>query len=189
MDEKTRCFGSLPIYDDYHDKEWGRSEFDDRRLFEMLMLEGMQAGLSWLIVLKKREAYRSAFDNFDPHKIALYNEAKVEKLMQNEGIIRNRRKIEAIITNAKAYLALTAEQGSFSDWLWHYVDNRPIIGHWKKVEDIPVTTEVSDRLSADLKKRGFKFVGSTIVYSFMQAVGMVNDHFQGCFVYKELINK
>jgi len=145
--------------------------------------------LSWLTVLKKRETYRLAFDNFDPNKIVCYDEAKVEELMQDTGIIRNRRKIEAIINNAKAYLKIKEEFGSFSDWLWSYVDHRPIVGHWKKIDDLPITTEISDRLSKDLKKLGFKFVGSTIVYSFMQAVGMVNDHYQGCFVYQELADK
>jgi len=189
MDDKKRCFGSEEIYNDYHDQEWGRPLCDDQRLFEMLNLEGMQAGLSWLTILKKRDNYRKAFDNFDPKKIALYNQAKIEELLKNPGIIRNRLKVNAIISNAKAYLALKEKHGSFSDWLWAYVDHQPIVGHWKTVQDIPVTTAISDRLSKDLKKAGFKFVGSTIVYSFMQAVGMVNDHATDCFVYRELIDK
>lgn len=186
MSEKKRCFGSVPIYEDYHDNEWGRPVYDSRQLFELLTLDCMQAGLSWLTILKKRKSYQEAFDYFDPHKIALYDETKVEELMQNPGIIRNRLKIKAIINNAKAYLTLEEKYGSFSDWLWKYVDHKPIVGHWKKLEDIPSKTELSDRISTDLKELGFKFVGSTIVYAFMQGVGIVNDHYKGCFVYEEL---
>lgn len=190
MHEKIRCgwAGESQIYIDYHDNEWGRPVHDDRRLFEMLNLEGAQAGLSWITVLKKREGYRKAFDGFDPHKIILYDDAKIEALMANEGIIRNRLKINAVITNARVFLDAQQKYGSFDRLLWDYVDGKPIVGHFKGVEDIPATTALSDKISKDLKKMGFKFVGSTIVYAFMQAVGMVNDHFVDCFVYEELLN-
>lgn len=187
MDEKTRCPwpGDIPVYVEYHDREWGRPEHDDRKLFEMLILEGMQAGLSWITVLKKREAYRRAFDGFDPEKIARYDEAKIQELMADPGIIRNRLKIHAAVTNAKAFLEAVQKHGSFDRMVWAYVDNTPIVGHWDRLEEVPATTPLSDRISGDLKKMGFKFVGSTIVYSFMQAVGMVNDHLADCFVYRE----
>ena len=177
----------MPIYQDYHDFEWGRPVHDDRKLFEMLILEGAQAGLSWITVLKKREAYRIAFDGFDPNIVALYDDAKIEKLMANEGIIRNRLKINAAIVNAKLFLEVQKQHGSFDKFLWQYVDNKPIVGHFEKIEDVPATTPISDKISKDLKKMGFKFVGSTIIYAFMQATGMVNDHFTDCFVYKELL--
>lgn len=188
MEEQTRCpwAGDLPIYREYHDHEWGRSEHDDNKLFEMLILEGMQAGLSWITVLKKREAYRAAFDGFDPKQVALYGEAKIEALMKNQGIIRNRLKINAAVTNAKAFLKVAEQHGSFDRFLWRYVDNTPVIGHWKRMEDAPATTPLSDQLSKDLKNMGFQFVGSTIVYAFMQATGMVNDHLTACFVYQEM---
>ena len=188
MDEQTRCpwAGDIPIYIDYHDHEWGRPVHDDNKLFEMLILEGMQAGLSWITVLKKRAAYRAAFDGFDPKKVAFYNEAKIEALMANEGIIRNRLKINAAITNARAFLAVAEKHGSFNQFIWRYVDDTPIIGHWKSVREVPATTPISDQISKDLKKMGFKFIGSTIVYAFMQATGMVNDHISECFVYKEM---
>lgn len=183
MDEKTRCPwpGDIPVYVEYHDHEWGRPVHDDRKLFEMLILEGMQAGLSWITVLKKREAYRRAFDGFDPEKIARYDEAKIQELMADPGIIRNRLKIRAAVTNAKAFLEAVRKHGSFDRMIWAYVDNTPIVGHWSRLEEVPATTPLSDRISGDLKKMGFKFVGSTIVYSFMQAVGMVNDHLSCCF--------
>jgi len=189
MSDKTRCSwaGELPIYQNYHDHEWGRPVHDDRKLFEMLILEGAQAGLSWITVLKKRENYRKAFDGFDPNIVACYNEAKVEELMANEGIIRNRLKINAAIINAKLFLELQKQHGSFDKFIWQYVDNKPIIGHFEKIEDIPATTPISDKISKDLKKLGFKFVGSTIIYAFMQATGMVNDHFTDCFVYEEML--
>ena len=180
--DKSRCpWPDIPIYIDYHDNEWGRPEHDDRKLFEMLILEGAQAGLSWITVLKKREAYRKAFDNFDAEKVALYGDAKIEELMANDGIIRNRLKIQAAIINAKLFLELKKKHGSFDKFIWNYVDNKPIVGDWKSMSDIPLTTDISDKISKDLKKLGFKFVGSTIIYSFMQAVGMVNDHLLGCF--------
>lgn len=189
MNTKERCpwAGNTSIYINYHDNEWGREVHDDNKLFEMLILEGMQAGLSWITILKKREAYRQAFDGFDPQKVALYTSEKVEELMQNEGIVRNRLKINAAITNAQAFLRVVEEYGSFDKFIWSYVNNIPIVGHWKSVREVPVTTEISDKISKDLKKRGFKFVGSTIIYSYMQAIGMVNDHITGGFVYKEII--
>jgi len=190
MKEKIRCSwaGDMPIYIDYHDKEWGRPVHDDRKLFEMFILEGAQAGLSWITVLKKREAYREAFDRFDPEKIARYDDKKIEELMANEGIIRNRLKINGAVTNAKLFLEIVEKYGSFDKFIWSYVDYKPIINNREKLEDIPATTPVSDKISKDLKKIGFKFVGSTIIYAFMQATGMVNDHLTDCFVYKELAN-
>ncbi len=185
MDNKIRCFGDTPIYIDYHDNEWGRPVHDDRKLFEMLILEGAQAGLSWITVLNKREAYRKAFDGFDPKKVALYDDKKIAELLGNAGIIRNRLKINAAVTNAKLFLDIVERHGSFHHFIWEYVDNTPVVGHWERVEDIPVTTPLSDQISRDLKKMGFKFVGSTIIYSFLQAVGIVNDHIKSCCVYDE----
>lgn len=189
MNEKIRCFGDTPIYIDYHDNEWGRPVHDDSKLFEMLILEGAQAGLSWITVLKKREAYREAFDGFDPNRVALYDAAKIEELMANTGIIRNRLKINAAIINAKLFLEIAQQHGSFANFIWSYVDHSPAIGAWEKFEDVPVTTPISDRISKDLKKMDFKFVGSTIIYSFMQAVGMVNDHLRACCVYEEILEQ
>ena len=188
MNEKIRCIwaGDIPIYIDYHDNEWGRPVHDDIKLFEMLILEGMQAGLSWITVLKKREAFREAFDGFDPHKIALYDDTKIQELLENEKIIRNRLKINAAVNNAKLYLKVIEEYGSFDKFIWSYVDYSPIINRWDNHSDMPASTLLSDRVSKDLRKMGFKFVGSTIIYSFMQAVGMVNDHITECFVYKEI---
>lgn len=187
MGEKTRCSwaGDLPIYIEYHDNEWGRPVHDDKKLFEMLILEGMQAGLNWITVLKKREAFREAFDGFDPNKVALYGEAKIQELLANEGIIRNRLKVNAAVTNAKAFLKVQKDYGSFDTFIWAYVDHTPIKNHWEKIGDIPATTPISDRMSKDLKKMGFKFVGTTILYAFMQATGMVNDHVTNCFAYQE----
>ena len=188
MSDIFRCFGNgVPIYEDYHDREWGRPVHDDRKLFELLNLEGAQAGLSWITVLKKRESYREAFDGFDPRKIADYGDAKIEELMGNAGIIRNRLKINAVIINARLYLDIVEKHGSFDSFIWSYVDGKPIAGHWKSFEEMPLTTPISDKMSKELKKMGFKFVGSTIVYSFMQATGMVNDHLTKCFVYQELM--
>lgn len=188
MCEKVRCSwaGDLPIYMDYHDKEWGRPVHDDNKLFEMLILEGMQAGLSWITVLKKRKAFREAFDGFDPRKVALYGEAKIQELLANEGIIRNRLKVNAAVTNGKAFLEVQKKYGSFDKFIWAYVDHAPIENHREKMADIPATTQLSDQISKDLKKMGFKFVGSTIMYAFMQATGMVNDHVTDCFVYQEM---
>ncbi len=191
MDAKLRCpwAGNTAIYVAYHDHEWGRPVHDDKKLFEMLILECMQAGLSWITILKKREAYREAFDGFDPEKVAHYGDTKIQQLMQNEGIVRNRLKILAAINNARIFLNIVKKHGSFSNTLWKYVDHTPIVGHWERVEDIPVTTPLSDTISNDLKKMGFKFVGSTTIYAFMQAVGMVNDHITTCFIYKEMLEE
>lgn len=180
FDNRCPWAGTEQIYIDYHDKEWGIPLHDDRRLFEMLILEGMQAGLSWITVLKKREDFRRAFDNFDAEKIAKYTDKKIEQLMQNEKIIRNRRKITAAIGNAKAFLEIQKEFGSFDKFIWSYVNNKPIINHCETMSDVPANTPLSDKISKDLKKRGFNFVGTTIIYSFMQAVGMVDDHLTSC---------
>jgi len=187
MNEVTRCFGNTPLYIDYHDNEWGRPVHDDNKLFEMLILEGAQAGLSWETVLKKREAYRNAFDGFDPKKVALYDNAKIAELMENPGIIRNRLKINAAVINARLFLDSVEKYGSFDKFIWSYVDYTPIVGYWEKFEDMPLTTPISDKISKDLKKMGFKFVGPTIIYSFMQAVGMVNDHLKSCCVFDEIL--
>lgn len=177
--------GSDLVYVAYHDTEWGRPEHDDRKLFEMLILEGMQAGLSWITILKKRENFRRAFDNFDPKKVAKYGDKKIAELLADEGIIRNKLKVNAAVTNAKAFLEIQREFGSFDKFIWSYVDNTPIVNRPKTLSDIPVSTPLSDRISKDLKKRGFKFVGTTIVYSFMQAVGMMDDHVVSCFCHSD----
>ncbi len=173
----------------YHDKEWGVPIHDDRSLFEFLILEGAQAGLSWSTILRKREGYRKAFDNFDARKISKYSESDISRLLHDSRIIRNRLKISATITNARAFLQLQKEAGSFNNYIWQFVNGKPIRNSWKKITDIPSSTPESDAMSKDLKRRGFKFVGTTICYAFMQAVGMVNDHVVGCFRYKELKNK
>ncbi|MHA1904098.1 MAG: DNA-3-methyladenine glycosylase I [Candidatus Thorarchaeota archaeon] len=175
-----------PLYVKYHDEEWGVPVHDDRMLFEFLLLEGFQAGLSWITILRKRENYRRAFDNFDAKKIEKYDEKRIEKLMQNSGIVRNRRKIESAVTNAKAFLEVQKEFESFNNYLWGFVDGKPIVNKWKSMKEIPANTELSDKISKDLKRRGFKFVGSTIVYAHMQATGMVNDHTVDCFRYYEI---
>ena len=174
------------LYIRYHDEEWGVPVHDDRLLFEFLILEGAQAVLSWRTVLNKRDHYRTAFDNFDAEKIARYNAAKVAKLMSNTGIIRNRLKIQFAILNAQAFLKVRDEFGSFDAYLWRFVDGKPIVNHPKSMKDVPARTKISDALSKDLLKRGFKFVGSTICYANMQAVGMVNDHLVTCFRHQEL---
>lgn len=179
--------GDTPLCKSYHDNEWGRPVHDDYKLFEMLTLESMQAGLSWSTVLNKREAFREAFDGFDPQKIALYDEKKVEELMLNEKIIRNRLKINATINNANIFLQIQEKYGSFDKMIWEYVDYTPIVNHPEKMEDLPSSTPLSDKISKDLKKMGFKFLGTTTVYAFMQATGMVNDHTTSCFVYKEMM--
>lgn len=177
---------SDPLYIEYHDKEWGVPVHDDRHLFEMLILEGAQAGLSWATILKKRENYRAAFDDFDAMKIVRYGEKKVTELLSNEGIVRNRLKIAAAIQNAKAFLEVQNEFGSFDAYIWQFVGGKPIINAWKTLNELPAKTTESDAMSKDLKKRGFKFVGSTICYAFMQAVGMVNDHIVDCFRYENV---
>ena len=170
-----------PLYLAYHDEEWGVPSRDDRHLFEMLILEGAQAGLSWYTVLKKRERYRVVFDRFDADKVARYTARKQAGLLKDAGIIRNRAKVASAVTNARAFLAVVEEHGSFARHVWGFVDGEPIVNRWRKLADVPVTTPRSDALSKDLKRRGFSFVGSTICYSFMQAVGMVNDHLVDCF--------
>ncbi|MFO0612715.1 MAG: DNA-3-methyladenine glycosylase I [Polyangiaceae bacterium] len=183
MTEKKRCAwaGSDPTYVAYHDTEWGVPVTDDRVLFEFLVLEGAQAGLSWITILRKRAAYRRAFAKFDPKKVAKFDEAKIEALLEDPGIVRNRLKIASAVKNAKAFLAVQKEFGSFSAYQWQFVGGRPTQSKRRGMKDIPARTEVSDALSKDLKKRGFGFVGSTIVYAHMQAVGMVNDHVVDCF--------
>lgn len=174
-----------PLYIAYHDKEWGRPLRDDRALFELLMLEGMQAGLSWITVLHKREHFREAIDGFDPETILSYDEDKVNELMQNAGIIRNRLKINAVISNARVYLDLCREEGSFAEYLWSFVGGSPILNHWQSRAEVPASTPESDLMSRALKKKGMKFVGTTICYAFMQASGMVNDHTTDCFCHNE----
>ena len=185
---KTRCkwAGTDPLLIRYHDKEWGVPVYSDRKLFEFLMLEGAQAGLSWITVLKKRQAYRDAFDKFDFNKVAKYGESKVRQLLGNEGIIRNELKIRSIINNAGAFIKVRKEFGTFSKYIWEYVRHQPLQNSWKTMANLPANTALSDEISADLKRRGFKFVGSTIIYAHMQATGMVNDHTTDCFRYKEV---
>ncbi len=170
-----------PLYIAYHDDEWGIPEYNDQRLFEMLLLEGAQAGLSWITILRKRENYHRAFDGFDAEKIARYGPKKIAALLDDAGIVRNRLKVNAAVGNARAYLDIQNEQSSFSDYLWQFVDGKPIVNTWKTLADVPASTTESDTMSKALKKRGFKFVGTTICYAFMQAVGMVNDHTTDCF--------
>ncbi len=185
----TRCEWCLgdPLYTDYHDNEWGVPVHTDLKLFEFLLLEGAQAGLSWLTILRKREGYRAAFDGFDPHKIAAYGEEKVAELLLNPGIIRNRLKINAAICNAQAFLIIQQEFGSFDAYMWQFVDGKPIVNSWTTIHEIPAESEVSRRMSKDLIQRGFRFVGPTICYAHMQAVGMVNDHTTDCFRYPEIL--
>ena len=174
------------VYLDYHDREWGVVVHDDLKLFEMLILEGAQAGLSWLTILKRRETYRLAYDGFDPVKMAQWDGAKVAELLKDPGIIRNKLKVAAAMINAEAYLRVVEEYGSFDEFIWSFVGGRPIQNSWQTIEQIPATTAESDQMSKELKRRGFKFVGSTICYAFMQAVGMVNDHLVGCFRYESI---
>ena len=186
----NRCgWASNELNIPYHDSEWGVPVHDDTILFEFLILEGAQAGLSWDTVLRKREAYRVAFDNFEPAKVARYSDGKCAKLLLNEGIIRNRLKIASAVSNAKAFLNVQKEFGSFDKYIWDFVVGKPIVNKVKGHGDVPAKTEVSDAISKDLKKRGFNFVGSTIMYAFMQATGMVNDHLVTCFRYKEIARK
>lgn len=185
--EKTRCgWAKNDLARSYHDAEWGVPARDDRRLFEFLILEGAQAGLSWDTILRKRENYRAAFDDFDAARIALYDETKCAELLQNEGIVRNRLKIASTVQNAKAFLKVQQEFGSFDKYIWNFVGGKPIDNKRKNLSEIPAKTEISDAISVDLKKRGFNFVGSTIMYAFMQACGLVNDHTIDCFRYDEV---
>jgi DNA-3-methyladenine glycosylase I len=183
----TRCewAGTDPLMIAYHDQEWGVPVHDDRKLFEFLILEGMQAGLSWMTILRKRENFRAAFDDFDPVKVAKYDQAKFEQLMLDAGIIRNRRKIESATQNAHAFLTVQEEFGSFDAYMWQFVGGKPIVNTWRKMSQLPAQTDESVVISKDLKKRGFNFVGPTIVYAHMQATGMVNDHTTDCFRYHE----
>lgn len=185
----NRCNWCLthPLLQAYHDTEWGVPLHDDQKLFEFLILEGAQAGLSWLTILKRRESYRKAFDHFDPEKIVLYTPQRIESLLKNHDIIRNRLKIISVIKNARAYLTLKEKHGSFDRYIWQFVDGKPIQNRIKKMEELPTKTEQSDFMSKELKKQGFSFVGSTICYAFMQATGMVNDHLVTCFKNKELV--
>jgi DNA-3-methyladenine glycosylase I len=185
---KTRCdwCGNDPLYVAYHDTEWGVPVYDDAKLFEFLILETFQAGLSWITVLRKRENFRRAFEGFDYKKIAKYKEAKFEELLQDAGIIRNRLKIKATISNAVAFMEVQEEFGSFSTYIWSFTNYKPLKNKWESLNEIPATTELSDAISKDLKKRGFKFVGSTVLYAHMQATGMVNDHVMNCFRYSEV---
>ncbi|MBK9087841.1 MAG: DNA-3-methyladenine glycosylase I [Holophagales bacterium] len=182
MSESLRCpwAGTDPLYVAYHDEEWGVPSRDDRHLFEMLVLEGAQAGLSWITILRKREGYRTAFAGFDPATVARFGPGDVEILLGNPGIVRNRLKVGSAIGNAKAFLALQAEEGSFSTWLWRYVDGLPVQGAFREMREVPAKTPLAERISKDLLKRGFRFVGPTIVYAYLQAVGVVNDHLVGC---------
>jgi DNA-3-methyladenine glycosylase I len=185
---KNRCewVGKDPIYIQYHDTEWGVPLHDDRKLFEFLILDAAQAGLSWLIILKKRESFRKAFSNFDAKKIARFDEKKIQQLLNNPGIIRNRLKIVSAIENAKAVLRVQKEFGSFDHFIWQFTGGKTIRNRWKSIKEIPAKTKESDAMSKELKNRGFRFVGSTICYAFMQAAGMVNDHVTGCFRYKDV---
>ncbi len=179
----TRCqwCGNDPLYVDYHDTEWGVPIWDDRQLFEFLLLEGAQAGLSWITILRKREGYRRLFDDFDPNRIARYSDSRLDSLLKDPAIIRNRLKVYGARTNARAFLEVQASHGSFADYIWGFVDGVPVQNHWRNMKDVPATSAVSDAISKDMKKRGFTFVGSTIMYAHMQATGMVNDHTTDCF--------
>ena len=189
MTESGRCpwCGTDPLYVHYHDNVWGRPEYDDRALFEKLCLDGQQAGLSWITILRKQDSYRSAYDNFDPERIVRYGDDKVAELLANPGIIRNRLKVQSIIRNARGYLELRERGHGFADFLWSFVDGQPIQNRWRTLDEVPVTTRESEAMSRALKKQGFTFVGPTIVYAFMQATGMVNDHLTGCFRHQEVM--
>lgn len=184
MSEPIRCdWATTPLGVAYHDREWGVPVHDDRKLFEFLILEGAQAGLSWETILRKRDAYRAAFDQFDPAVVARYDKRRVAKLMANAGIVRNRLKIESAVSNAKCFLEVQREFGSFDRYIWQSVGGSPRLNRWRKMKDVPPRTDESDAISKDLQRRGFRFVGSTICYAFMQAVGLVNDHLTGCYLY------
>lgn len=185
----NRCgwCGTDPLYVAYHDAEWGAPVHSDRKHFEFLVLEAAQAGLSWITILRRRENYRRAYDGFDPEKVARYGDAKIEALLQDPGIIRNRRKIEASVTNARRFLEVQKEFGSFDRYLWGFTDGRPVVGNYSRLEEIPASTPLSEAVSRDLRRRGFRFVGPVIVYSHLQAVGVVNDHINGCFRKNEIL--
>lgn len=186
--EPTRCTwcGDDPLYVAYHDEEWGVPLHDEQTLFELLVLEGAQAGLSWITILRKREGYRRAFDGFDPEKIAAYDEAKIEELLQNPEIVRNRLKVESAVTNARAYLEMREEGLTLRDFFWDFVGGEPVVNHFETQDDLPAQTETSAKMSKELKKRGFRFVGPTICYAHMQSAGMVNDHVVSCFRHAEV---
>lgn len=188
---KERCSWSTkdPLYIQYHDEEWGVPVHNDKKLFEFLILEGVQAGLSWLTVLRKRENYRKAYDNFEVEKVARYGQDKIEELLNNPGIIRNKLKILASINNAQRFIEVQKEFGSFDRYIWGFTDGKIIVNHWESLSQIPATSPISDEISRDLKKRGFKFVGSTIIYAHMQATGMVNDHLTSCFRHQEILSE
>ncbi len=188
MMKKNRCSwcGNDPLYVSYHDKEWGVPVYDDNKLFEFLVLETFQAGLSWITVLKKRENFRKSFDDFDYEKIAAYSGKKIDSLLQDKGIIRNKLKVKATVTNAQAFIKIQKEFGSFSKYIWSFVNGKPIVNTFNSLSEIPANTPLSDTISKDLKERGFKFVGSTVIYAHMQATGMVNDHITSCFRHKEV---
>jgi DNA-3-methyladenine glycosylase I len=181
MVERCGWADSDPLYVAYHDQEWGTPEHDDRKLFEMLVLEGAQAGLSWITILRRRDGYRRAFDNFDPAVVARYDDAKAQALLQDTGIVRNRLKVKSAIANAGRFLAVQAEAGSFDAYLWSFVDGQPVVNARPALAEVPARTALSDTISTDLTRRGFSFVGSTIVYAYLQATGVVNDHVQTCF--------
>ena len=185
MVERCTWCGDDDLYVRYHDEEWGVPLRDDRALFEFLVLEGAQAGLAWITVLRKREGYRAAFDSFDPAKVARYSDRKLQRLLDNPRIVRNRLKVFSARQNARAFLAVQEEWGSFSNYIWHFLDGKPMQNRWRSMADVPATSPLSDRISKDLKRRGFSFVGTTIVYAHMQATGMVNDHLVDCFRYAE----
>lgn len=192
MDDKKRCGwveGQFDQYIKYHDEEWGVPVHDDHKHFEFLILEGAQAGLSWSTILKRREGYRQSFANFDPEKVAKYDEEKIQELLQFEGIIRNKLKVRSAVTNAQKFLEIQERFGSFDKYIWQFVNGEPNVNHWNSMKEVPATTKESDALNKDLKKRGFKFVGSTIIYAHMQACGLVNDHTVECFRYKELVKE
>jgi DNA-3-methyladenine glycosylase I len=186
---KTRCdwVGDDALYREYHDREWGVPCYDDRTLFEFLILEGAQAGLSWITILRKRENYRRLFDNFDAERIARYDDKKIASLLADPGIVRNRLKVESAVTNARLFLDIRERQDSFTDFIWRYVDGRPVQNKWPSLREVPASTERSDTMSHDMKKMGFKFVGTTICYAFMQAVGMINDHTVDCFRHQQVM--
>lgn len=190
MTEKHRCGWCLgdPLYEAYHDEEWGVPVHDEQKLFEFLILETFQAGLSWITILRKRENFREAFDDFDYKKVAKYSEEKIQELLLNPGIIRNKLKVRSAVTNAQLFMKIQEEFGSFDQYIWSFVDHNPLQNKVENYKNAPATTEISDKLSKDLKKRGFKFVGSTVVYAHMQATGMVNDHEVSCFRYEEVNN-
>ena len=186
--ERCPWCGIDELYVKYHDEEWGVPVYDDKKQFEFLVLESAQAGLSWITILRKRENYRKAYDNFNVEKVAQYDETKIQELLQNKGIIRNRRKIEASINNARRFIEIQKEFGSFSKYIWSFVDNKPVVNHWEEISQLPANSELSDKISNDLKKRGFKFLGNTIVYSHLQATGIINDHLTSCFRHQEVLN-